>query len=89
MISVSTIKGLLSSGKYDDVWKLMADHFEGPEKLDLVAAGKVLALVNFSFKGSDSLGCCAQGSSSLLLYAQVSTKLYRSEISLCPISLRG
>ena len=45
MISVSTIKGLLLSGKYEEVWNLMAKHFESSEKSDLTAAGKVLALV--------------------------------------------
>jgi hypothetical protein len=47
MISVSTIKGPLQAGKYEEVWRLMTSHFEGPEKDDLVAAGKVLGLVSF------------------------------------------
>jgi hypothetical protein len=55
MISVSTIKGFLQAGKYEEVWRLMTSHFEGPEKDDLVAAGKVLGLVSFFFYNSSYL----------------------------------
>jgi hypothetical protein len=46
MISVSTIKGLLLANKYDECFKNMGQHFEGPDSSDIVAAGKVLGLVS-------------------------------------------
>jgi hypothetical protein len=46
MISVSTIKGLLLANKYDECFKIMGQHFEGPDSSDIVAAGKVLGLVS-------------------------------------------
>ena len=49
MISVSTIKGLLSSNNYEEIFKIMNMHFEGPDSTDIVAAGKVLGLVSFEF----------------------------------------
>ena len=47
MISVTTLKGLLDLKKFDEIDKIVSEHFNGPQKSDIVASGKLLNVVSF------------------------------------------
>ena len=47
MISVSGLRGLLDQKRFDEFEKIVLEHFNGPEKLDIIASGKLLNIVSF------------------------------------------